>query len=73
MADKWGQFDNDIPGGSALWDDPVVGPILEADYFAPTTFAGRVKMWTGTAWMVVRGWSGSQWVAVKAWTGTNWV
>jgi hypothetical protein len=73
MADKWGQFDIEISGGSALWDDPNVAPILEEDYFAPVGLIGRVKMWTGTVWAVCKAWTGSQWVAVKAWTGSQWV
>ena len=43
MADRWGQFDNDLSGGSDKWDDGLVGSILLADYFeaaAPVEITG---------------------------------
>ena len=73
MADLWGQFDSNISGASDAWDDANAGTILLADYFAPPSVIGRVKMWTGAAWKSVRAWNGSQWVAVKAWTGGAWL
>jgi len=73
MADRFGQFDNNLLGGSDAWDDGVVGQILLADYFEPISTFGRVKMWTGTAWVSVRAWTGTAWVSVRAWTGTAWV
>lgn len=33
MADKWGQFDNELSGGSDTWDNGLAGSILLADYF----------------------------------------
>lgn len=35
MANKFGQFDNQIPGGSDIWDNGLAGDILLADYFSP--------------------------------------
>lgn len=32
MADKFGQFDNEIHGGADVWDDGLAGAILWADY-----------------------------------------
>lgn len=37
MADLWGQIENAISGGSDKWDDGLVGAILLADYFLPTS------------------------------------
>lgn len=37
MADKWGQFDNELSGGSDTWDNGLAGEILLADYFDVST------------------------------------
>src|SRR5574343_285976 len=59
MADKFGQFDNELSGGSDTWDSGLAGEILLADYFEtasnPVThdalgaLVGQVSTIAGTA------------------------
>ncbi len=73
MVKQGGQYESNFSGGASVWDDGLVGDILWRDYVEPVGIVGRVKMWTGSQWVVVKAWTGSQWVAVKAWTGSEWV
>jgi hypothetical protein len=67
-----------LPGG-------YVSDAEDRDFMTPTGYvahsaappAGRLKVWTGSAWALkpVKVWSGSAWVTkpLKVWNGSAWV
>lgn len=79
MAVKQPQYDNNnIRGGSDLWDNGLAGEIITADYFEqPPVGGGQIKVWNGSAWVAkpVKAWNGSTWQVkpVKFWSGSAWV
>lgn len=47
--------------------------IVQAEFFGPVGIVGKVKAWTGSAWVSVKSWDGAAWRYIKAWTGSVWV
>lgn len=39
----------------------------------PVGIVGKVKAWSGSAWVSVKSWDGAAWRYIKAWTGSVWV
>lgn len=50
--------------------------VLPAEYFDPAQVGGKLKYWTGSAWVskVMKAWNGSAWVpgVLKFWNGSSW-
>jgi hypothetical protein len=73
MADNFPQIDwrSGQPENLFL-DDGFAGSLMEQELIGGAP-VGRVRAWTGAAWVACRAWTGTQWQLVKAWTGAAWV